>query len=127
VPDAQATNPKGITSARSAPVLYEGGVSCCGDCGDFCHQTHYRITTQSIEVSSGVCCKSVEHIEMWRVKDVGYSQTCFDACCGYGTIVLDTNDTSVSQLTIRGVKNSRELYAKLRDAMINAPRMRMEN
>ena len=65
-------------------VLYDGGVSCCMSFNAWCHGIHYRITTSEIEITTGLCCKKVEHIDMWRVTDVGFHSDCMDCCCGTG-------------------------------------------
>ena len=32
----------------------------------------YHITNKAIEVHTGLCCKSIEHIDLWRMKDISY-------------------------------------------------------
>ena len=150
-PQMQQMNPvAGGGGQGGETVVFEGGVACKGESiwshlfctSDFCKCTHYRITTRGVEIKKGrplskcglpCLCTHVDHVEMWRIKDVSFRQSCTDSCCNTGTIVCDSNDPSFMQqrgsrgtFVIRGLNNSPEIYKNLRDAMISAPRVRME-
>ena len=104
--DQMVNQPEGTATdmeKKDEYILYEGAVSCCLACGDFCERrrasivcvlfvrtnstgrvtcsrssrtrsrrppsgtrTHYKITNKSIEITTGVCCKSIENVDVRR-------------------------------------------------------------
>lgn len=90
---------------------------CCGGGGLFgCCYERYVITDQFIERETGCVCKKIENLQMIRVKDLAYSQTCC-CCCACGTIVVYSTDTTCPEMRIKGIRNGREVYQRLRNAV----------
>jgi len=50
-----------------------------------------------------------------RVKDLEYKEEC--CCCGCSTITVLANDSVEPVLKIAGLRNGKEVYKRLRDAM----------
>jgi len=50
-----------------------------------------------------------------RVKDIEYQEEC--CCCGCSTITVLANDMVEPVLKIVGLRNGKEVYKRLRDAM----------
>jgi len=117
VPVAQVVGgaPMGMGMNGPAEVLFEGRPSCIGSPHAWFRREFWRITTNSVEVQYGVCCKTIEHLELIRVKDIAYSQQC--CCCGCTTITIWSSDETSPLLKIRGLFKGQEIYKRLRDAI----------
>jgi len=95
-------------------ILFEGGVSCCGSCADWCANTKWIITDSYIEKQTGLCCQSIDTCELIRVKDLSYKGACCSCC---GTITCITSDTTTPTLLIRGIPGVKDVFEKLRNAI----------
>jgi len=93
-------------------VIFEGKPSCCAAFGDWCKKTRWVITTTYIERESGICCSSIDNLELVRVKDMTYH-----GCCCCGTIVIYSTDETTPVLYIKGLANGADIYHKIRDAV----------
>lgn len=77
----------------------------------------WAISERRIEYARGILSKRVDSIELWRIKDVAYSQTLLDRMLGEGTITIVSGDISHPSMSIRGLPNSKDLFLKVRDAV----------
>jgi len=93
-------------------VIFEGSPSPCGDCHAWCARTKYKVTSTYIEKESGLCCRTVDNLQLIRITDIHYDTKC--CCCGQ--IVITSTDITDPTLTMRGLPNGREVYAAIRDA-----------
>ncbi len=85
--------------------------------------THFRITTSAIDVESGVIGKRVEHLPLWKVRDLTYQQNVWDRLLNLARIHIVTQDPSTPQLELWGIPASREMFDQLKHA-VDASRRR---
>jgi len=75
----------------------------------------WLITTNYIERERGLCCRNISNVQLIRVQDISYSQSCCCSCCG--TITVYSSDTTDEELIIKGVPDARRVYGQLREAV----------
>ena len=78
--------------------------------------TRYRLTTQRLFVQRGVVAKTLEEVELFRVKDVTLTQGILDRVLGTGTVVVLSTDDSAPRLEIQGIMNPLDAKEKIRAA-----------
>jgi len=101
--------------ATGKVVIFEGKTTCCGSFHEWCIGTRYVITNSYIEKQTGVCCESIDNLELIRVKDLQYQSSC---CCNEcGTITVLSTDISTPTLLIKGIANGKDVFEKLRNAV----------
>jgi len=93
-------------------VIYEGSPTCCAAFGDWCYRTKWCITTTYIEREHGICCQTIDNLELVRVKDITYH-----GCCCCGTITIYSTDESSPVLAIKGLPGAVDIYHKIRDSI----------
>lgn len=103
--------------------IYEGGTSCW-QFGAWCGSTKYRITSQYIERTSGfsppfhrvgICCVKISNLQLIRVNDIAFSETC--CCDGCSKITILSKDPSDPVMEIVGIDNARQVYDRIRDVV----------
>jgi len=98
-----------------API-YEGGVVCCSAFGPWCRQTKWRISSVMIERQTGICCQTIDTMQLVRIKDLAFHSAC--CCCGSCcTITVFSTDPTNPTLEIKGIPNGRVVYQQIRDAV----------
>ena len=81
----------------------------------------YEVTEQRLIVRKGIFFKSIDEIELYRVKDVRMNFTLLSQWAGIGTICLTSSDetTRITDLVMRDVEKAqsrREEFRRLVDA-----------
>ena len=76
----------------------------------------YRITSRTIDYEMGVFSKTVETLQLWRVKDIDFRQSVMERMLGIATIHVFTSDLTDPEIIIRGLPASREIFDRLKDA-----------
>lgn len=66
----------------------------------------YTITTERLKEEEGVLSKSVDELELFRVKDISYTQPFFDRIFGCSNIILDTSDKSTPIVVLHAIRNA---------------------
>ena len=84
----------------------------------------YRIDDLRVEVEHGLMMKKIDNLELWRVKDIRFRQGLLQRMLNTGEIEIDSSDVSDRVLVIRGIRDARGVYDKLRDAIDGARRAR---
>ncbi len=86
------------------------------------HFTRYRLTSERLELVSGVLSRRMEQLELYRVKDMSVEEPLLLRLFGLGNVVLRTSDRSHPVFTLRAVPectllrdNLRGLVEKRRD------------
>lgn len=79
--------------------------------------TVYEITSQRIKFESGILNKTVEEIELYRVKDTSLEQPFLLRLVGLGNILVRTMDSSTPDVLLRAVPNAADLRESLRLAV----------
>jgi len=96
-------------------VLFQGPPDCCGSPIDWCNKVKWLITDRFIQREKGICCQSIDNIQLIRVTDVEYKGTCCCTCCG--RIIVYSSDETNPLIYINGIANGKEVFRKLRDAV----------
>ncbi|HEY3325428.1 MAG TPA: PH domain-containing protein [Planctomycetota bacterium] len=84
----------------------------------------YKITRKLIEREQGLVVKSVDSLDLGRVKDIKLRQGLSDRILNIGTIEIFSSDKTDPILFIESIPNPRPLYEKMRDAIIEIDRKR---
>jgi uncharacterized membrane protein YdbT with pleckstrin-like domain len=77
----------------------------------------YRLHQESLEVERGIVARSIDNLQLFRVRDLRLRQSVLGRLFGVGDIVVTSTDQSTPQLTIRGVDEPRALYDTLREGV----------
>jgi uncharacterized membrane protein YdbT with pleckstrin-like domain len=85
--------------------------------------TTYEVTADRLILHKGILAKSIDEIELYRVKDVRIDFTIINQIADIGTITLTSSDetTRDAPLVIRDVDHARARRESLRD-LVNAAR-----
>ena len=76
-----------------------------------------RITNQTIDIERGLFGRSITTIQLWRVRDVDFSQSFFERLGGIARITILSHDAETPELVLRGVPGSKQMFLELRDAV----------
>ncbi len=76
----------------------------------------YKITDRTIDYESGVFSRRIETLQLWRVRDIDFSQSAFERMLGIAHIHVMTNDATDPNLVLTGLPASREIFDALKDA-----------
>jgi uncharacterized membrane protein YdbT with pleckstrin-like domain len=76
--------------------------------------TSYRLYQDSLEVETGLMSRTIENLQLFRVRDLRLRQSVLGRLLGVGDIGVTSTDQSTPHLTIRGVDQPRALYETLR-------------
>lgn len=74
----------------------------------------FKITNQRIIEEYGIFSKTMQELELYRVKDITLHQSFWYRILGISNIHLMTSDKSSPFYTISGIKNGKELREQLR-------------
>ncbi|MEA3207529.1 MAG: hypothetical protein QOE70_586 [Chthoniobacter sp.] len=85
--------------------------------------TTFRLTTERLITERGILNKTIDTLELYRVRDLQVTQPFFQRLFGLQTIHLLTADTSTPSVVIDHVPNSLGLADKFR-AQVEESRMR---
>ncbi len=76
--------------------------------------TRYRVTTQRIEVTSGVFDRRRETIELFRIQDFELQEPLFLRLRGAGNLLIRSMDPVEGELVLRAVPGVHDVYETLR-------------
>ena len=65
----------------------------------------YIITSERLREEEGVLSKNTDELELFRVKDISFTQPFFLRIFGCGNIILDTSDKSTPIVILYAIKN----------------------
>ena len=86
---------------------------------------HYRITTQRIVIETGLFSKTMEQVDIYRIRDYAVERPLSQRLMGTGNLVLTAMDKSNPMLRLEGLPTDvRELYEQLRVATERAKERR---
>ena len=85
----------------------------------------YEVTSERLIVRRGIIFKSIDEIELYRVKDVRMDFTLLNQWAGIGNICVTSSDetTRVGDLVMRHIEKARERREELR-RLVDAARQR---
>lgn len=76
----------------------------------------FLVTTRAIDVESGLLSKSVETLQLWKVRDIEFHQSLTDRLTGVARVKVFTHDVTTPQLLLWGLPGSRAIFERLKDA-----------
>ena len=87
--------------------------------------TTYELTGERLIIRSGILSKSIDEIELYRVKDIRMTYSLIGGWAGIGTIILTSSDptTSSGPLVIRDVMDAERRREAIRN-LVNKARQR---
>jgi uncharacterized membrane protein YdbT with pleckstrin-like domain len=74
----------------------------------------YEVTTERIQITTGILSKHLEEIELYRVKDTSLQQPWFLRLFGLSNILIRTSDQTTPVVILAAVPNGRVLRENLR-------------
>lgn len=77
--------------------------------------TTYELTTQRLKITHGVFNREEDDLELYRVKDISFSQPFVPRLFGLGNVTMHTSDKTTPELTIAGIADAKEFRDLLRD------------
>jgi uncharacterized membrane protein YdbT with pleckstrin-like domain len=77
----------------------------------------YRLHQESLEVETGLVARSVDNLQLFRVRDLRLRQSLLGRIFGVGDIQVTSTDQTTPHLVVRGVAEPRALYDTLRDGV----------
>ena len=86
----------------------------------------YEVTDDRLILHKGIFVKSIDEIELYRVKDVRLDFTLINQWAGIGTITITSSDETTREvpLAIRDVEGARERRETLRERINTARKAR---
>jgi len=83
--------------------------------------TRWRITDRRIQVEKGVLTRTVDSLDLWRVRDLRFVHYPF---FGNGEVHIVSTDASTPVVVARGLPDPRTIYERLKQAVDEAKRER---
>lgn len=77
----------------------------------------YELTTQRLRYTRGVLNREEDELELYRVKDINYSQPLVARMFGLGNVTMHTSDKTTPEVAIAGIEDSKRFRDLLRDAV----------
>jgi membrane protein YdbS with pleckstrin-like domain len=77
--------------------------------------TEYRLFQDSLEVESGIISRSIDNIQLFRVRDLGLSQGIIGRMLDVGNVTITSTDQSAPFLVLKGLDDPRSMYETLRE------------
>ena len=77
----------------------------------------FHVTTRAIDVESGFLSKSVETLQLWKVRDIEFHQSLTDRLTGVARVKVFTHDVTTPLLLLWGLPASRAVFDRLKDAI----------
>ena len=87
--------------------------------------TRYRISTRTIDYEVGIFSKTIETLQLWRVRDLDFHQTLMERMLGVARIHVFTKDVTDPEIVLRGLPASREIFDRLKEAAVIARQQRV--
>jgi uncharacterized membrane protein YdbT with pleckstrin-like domain len=75
-----------------------------------------RISTQTIDMESGILSKRIQTLQLWRVREIDYAQSLGERILRISRIHIGAGE-KLPELVLRGLPSKRDLFLALRDAV----------
>ncbi|MGZ3477104.1 MAG: PH domain-containing protein [Polyangiales bacterium] len=85
---------------------------------------HVHITSQTIDVERGLFGRTIDSLQLWRIRDIELDQTFMERMLGIARIRIMAHDVSQPNLVLIGLPGSRRLFDEIRDAIAIARQAR---
>jgi len=80
-----------------------------------CVATRFRLTTERLTVSSGVLARTIDEVELYRVRDVRLNKGVFQRLVGLGTVTVGSSD-GTGTLVMTSIGDSTRVREAVREA-----------
>ncbi len=80
----------------------------------------YRIFEESMEVETGIVARRIDNVQLFRVRDIGLSQSVLGRFLGVGDVVVTSTDHTSPLVVLRGMEGPRAVYETLRELVAKA-------
>jgi membrane protein YdbS with pleckstrin-like domain len=97
-----------ILVAIALPLLY-GGFVCLRTA-----VVNISVSSERLQERNGILMRTMEEIELFRVKDMQQTQSLVQRVVGLGTLTLFTSDTTRPTMVLNSIRGHRELHDVLR-------------
>lgn len=77
----------------------------------------FHITTRAIDIESGLLSKSIETLQLWKIRDIEFHQTLTDRLLGVSRVRIFTQDVTAPQTVLWGLPGSRAVFVGLKEAI----------
>ncbi len=84
----------------------------------------YRITSDRIELESGILRKQVRNLDLWRVQDLALDQGLMQRLLGLGYVRVTSSDRDIPHVLVGPIRRPRQLCDLLKRAALDADRRR---
>ncbi|MBU1239009.1 PH domain-containing protein [Myxococcota bacterium] len=84
----------------------------------------YKITNLNLEFEEGILSKTCNNMEMWRIRDIKYTQSFLDRILGVSRVTLYTQDTTTPELNLIGLPKDKRTYEDIKKAFLVAKQRR---
>ncbi|MDX2099707.1 MAG: PH domain-containing protein [Leptolyngbyaceae cyanobacterium bins.59] len=74
----------------------------------------YQVTTERIFVSYGIFMRQTDEVELFRVRDVSFTQTLFLRLFSLSNLTLMTTDPSHQAIVLKAIPQARALWDRIR-------------
>ena len=86
--------------------------------------TKYHVTSHRIEIQTGWLARRINHVDMFRVRDVNFRRSIVDALFGLSTVEVFSSDISAPRVIIHGVNCGQAIYDVVKRESVAADRRR---
>ena len=76
-----------------------------------------KITDRNIDTETGMMSRRIETLQLWRVRDIDWTQSLFERLLGVATIHVFGTDRTDPTLLLRGLPADRALFDRLKEAI----------
>jgi len=76
----------------------------------------YRLTNERLFLRRGIIARNVDELELYRVRDVTFTQGLLQRIMGVGNVNVTSTDASTPVLTLRGVGAPEQIKEAIRTA-----------
>ncbi len=96
-------------------ILALAGVALAGWSWLQTRAIRYRLTTERLFITTGLIGRRQNEMELFRIKDVSFSQTIGQRMLGLGTVRVISTDDSAPDISITGIPDAEKLKDLLRE------------
>lgn len=79
--------------------------------------THYRVTTERVTTTTGIFSKSVQQVELYRVRDIAVEYPFVLRLFKKGSVRLLSNDKTSPDLLVDGIDNADDMKEAIRSSV----------
>ncbi len=84
----------------------------------------YKITNLNLEYESGVFSKTIHNLEMWRIRDIIFTQSLNERMLGVSRIEIISSDASTPVIILEGLPPGRRIFDDIKQAFLLAKQRR---